>query len=122
MYGFYPVSKSLRTVLSLDVPGELRVAFDRPKNASVSVVIATSRQEEARIHAYLEQILGQQRLAAHGVGVPPTYNLAGRNCATLVSEALRAGGIDSSTSAIPLYFIRDLQQLHGTGVNVWPMP
>jgi RHS repeat-associated protein len=122
VYGFYPVTKSARMLALMDVPGELRMGFDRENEAAMLVTIATTPAEEAKIDAYLRLLRRETLLAQQGSGAAPRYNLAGRNCATVVGEALRAGGVRSSSSSMPLYFIRDLQMIYGQGVSIGIMP
>ena len=51
VYGLYPVTKSMLSLASMEVPGVLRMDLHRENEATSSVTIATTPAEEARITA-----------------------------------------------------------------------
>ena len=72
-----------------------------------TIRIETTLEEERAIAAFIVQRYMN----------PGTYTLGGRNCATFVGEALKAGNLETRGSILPGAAMRDIKRRYGAPGN-----
>ena len=101
--GFYPKKGEpmWRVVQTLDVKGVIR-GDDRELLDSVTIR-STSEEDKKVLDAW-------NSIKAN----PGMYNLGYRNCAHVVEDALRAGGLTTPDTSLPRALVKELKRLQVT--------
>lgn len=83
------------------------IALDSDHEVIETIRIETTPEQERAITAFI----------VNRYMNPGTYTLAGRNCATFVVDALKAGGLTANDSVLPYILMEDIKQRYGVPGN-----